>query len=205
MGKSNGANMNDAFLTGNTVYLRSLRDEDAFGDYVGWLNNPEVCKYNSHHVFPYNKKKALAFIESTHTETDRIVLAVCIKENDQHIGNISLQKIDLISRNAEFAILLGNMRYWGKGVGTEASMLLLEHGFRELNFHRIGCGTSSDNIGMQKLAMSLGMKEEGRRRESLFKHGVYVDMIDYGILEKEFFDRFRAGTGMHGKENTRVE
>ena len=39
---------------------------------------------------------------------------------------------------------------------------------------------------MQRLALYLGMKEEGRRREAAFKDGRYVDLIEYGILAGEW-------------------
>jgi RimJ/RimL family protein N-acetyltransferase len=39
---------------------------------------------------------------------------------------------------------------------------------------------------MQKLALALGMREEGRRKEALFKHGKYVDIVEYGITAGEY-------------------
>jgi RimJ/RimL family protein N-acetyltransferase len=39
---------------------------------------------------------------------------------------------------------------------------------------------------MKKLALKLGMKEEGTRRENLFLDGEWVDAIEYGILCPEF-------------------
>ena len=57
-----------------------------------------------------------------------------------------------------------------------------------MNLHRIYCGTSSENIPMQELALSVGMKKEGRRRQAAFKAGRYLDIIEYGLLKKEFKD-----------------
>jgi RimJ/RimL family protein N-acetyltransferase len=54
-----------------------------------------------------------------------------------------------------------------------------------INLHRIYCGTSSENIGMQKLANKLGMIKEGQRKDALFKNGKYLDVIEYGIIVKE--------------------
>jgi RimJ/RimL family protein N-acetyltransferase len=111
-----------------------------------------------------------------------LILAVLNKSNDKHIGNISLQSINWVDRNAEIAFLLGEIDYMGKGVMFEAGKLLIQHSFNSLNLHRIYCGTSSDNIGMQKLALKLGMFQEGIRKESIFKKGKYFDIIEYGIL-----------------------
>lgn len=174
------------FLNGETIYLRALQEKDAYSGYVEWLNDEDVCQYNSHHVFPYVEKQALDFIKGVMLSRNQLVLAICSKENDTHIGNISLQDINYVNRSAEFAILLGDKSYWGCGIGREAGALLIKHGFMELNLNRIACGTSVENIGMQKLAVALGMKKEGLRKQGLFKHGRYIDIIEYGIVLEDY-------------------
>jgi RimJ/RimL family protein N-acetyltransferase len=94
--------------------------------------------------------------------------------------------MDPVNRTAEYAIMVGDKKYWGKGIASEASMLVLAHGFNSLNLHRIYCGTLSTNVAMQKLATALGMKQEGVRREAQYKNGAYADIIEYGVLKKEF-------------------
>jgi len=173
------------FLIGKNVYLRGLSKEDLEGNYITWLNDGEVCAYSSHHVFPYSKESAETYIKSTSDSRAALVLAMVLKENDLHIGNIALQNIDYINRSAEFAILLGEKDYWGRGYSKEAAIMLVKHGFTELNLHRIYCGTTTENIAMKKLATSLGMVEEGRRRNASFKRGRYIDIIEYGLLKAE--------------------
>ena len=178
--------MKNPFITGKKLYLRSLAPEDAEESYPHWLNDPEVCKYNSHYKFPYTRERALDYIRHANSTKNALILAVVDKSNDRHIGNVALQEIDYISRNAEFAIIIGDKEYWGKGFGSEAASLIIDHGFRELNLHRIYCGTSEKNIGMQNLAMKIGMKQEGRRRQAILTDGELVDLIEYGVLRDEF-------------------
>ncbi len=40
---------------------------------------------------------------------------------------------------------------------------------------------------MQKLALKLGMSQEGIRKEAIFNGGTYQDIIEFGILNQEFF------------------
>lgn len=174
------------FLEGDQVVLRPLFVEDVEGNYINWLNDPVINEHNSHHVFPYTRAQALNYIESVSGDKQNLVLAIVAKDSGKHIGNISLQKIDQISKNAEYAILIGEKDYWGKGIAQEASRLLLRHGFEALNLHRVYCGTSNTNIAMQKLAHTLGMKQEGVRREAHYKNGSYADIIEYGLLKNEF-------------------
>jgi RimJ/RimL family protein N-acetyltransferase len=178
--------MKNPFLVGDRLYLRGLVVNDLDDDYLTWLNDAEVCQYNSHHVFPFTRESGEDYIRRVSASRSDLVLAVVLKENDVHIGNISLQRISCVNRNAEFAILFGAKEAWGKGYAKEAARLLLNHGFRELNLHRIYCGTSDDNVPMQRLALALGMVEEGRRRQAMFKNARYVDIVEYGILAADF-------------------
>src|SRR3989344_4367881 len=173
------------FIEGETINLRPLLLSDVDGGYVDWFNDAEVCRFNSHHVYPYNRKLAAQFVSDAQAQKQTLLLAVVTKKG-KHIGNISLQQIDYISRSAELALILGEKAYWGKGAGTEAARLMVRHGFEVLNLHRIYCGTSVHNIAMQKLAAGLRMRKEGRRREALYKNGGYADIIEYGLLKKDF-------------------
>lgn len=173
-------------IIGQRLILRGLTGTDANGAYPNWLNDPRVCAGNAHGIFPYPREAALAFINASQNSRDALTLAIALRENQRHIGNISLQGIHPIYRKAEFAILLGEHDCWNKGYGKEAGMLLCRHGFDKLNLHRIECGTFANNVGMQHLAQALGMREEGRRREAAFVSGQYVDILEFGMTRDEF-------------------
>ncbi len=174
------------FLSGEHLYLRPLVASDAEGPYVSWFNDAEVCEGNSHHVFPYSTDAALSYIHYAGETRDSVVLAIVLVEGDRHIGNISLQSIHPINRTAEFTVVIGDKTAWGKGYAKEAARLICDHGFYSLNLHRIGCGTFENNEGMKRLAAYLGMKEEGLRREAVFKNGSYLNVIEYGVLRSEY-------------------
>lgn len=176
------SNIKETFLLGERILLRPLVIGDIEGPYLAWLNDPEIVKYNSHGRFPKTRNKLTTYINEIEKSQNVLVLAVVDKENNKHIGNISLQNINWIDRNAEIAFLLGEKEYQGKGIMLEAGKILINHAFKALNLHRVYCGTSSENIGMQKLAEKLGMKLEGRRKEALFKDANYFDILEYGII-----------------------
>jgi RimJ/RimL family protein N-acetyltransferase len=174
------------FLENDKVGLRPLELGDIEGNYSHWLNDEEVCKYNTHHRFPSRKSDLEAYVKSLENDKSAIVCAIIEKIGKVHIGNISLQYINLIDRKAEIAFLLGEKGYQNKGYAKAAAMLLIEHGFTQLGLERIELGTSTENIPMQRLAESLGFQKEGVRRAALFKHGCFVDIIEYGLLKKEW-------------------
>lgn len=168
------------------MLLRALTEEDCRGSYPNWLNDAEVCRYNSHNQSLYRPEDALAYVREVRQSPVHLVMAITLAHDSRHIGNISLQNLDQENRSAEFAILVGEKDCWGKGYSTEAGRLLLQHGFMSLGLNRIYCGTPEEHTAMQKLALSLGMKEEGRRRQAFFKENRFQDLVDFSILRKEY-------------------
>lgn len=178
--------MNECFLRGKRVILRPLCDADITQRYLGWLNDEEVCRYNSHAVMPNTEQRLREYVSWAQETKDAIVLAIIWVENGEHIGNIALLNLDWIGRSANFAILIGERNYWNRGVGADAGLSLVRYAFERLNLSRVYCGTAEDNLGMQRLAERLGMQLEGRRRKAAYKLGRYIDIFEYGVLRAEF-------------------
>lgn len=174
------------FLESERIYLRALKEEDADGNYKYWLNDKEICIGNSHHRFPMTEVKLKKYIVESNNSSGMLVMGIFDKMTESHIGNVSLQNINYISRSAEFAIIIGERDFWNKGIGKEVGILMIDHGLNVLNLNRIYCGTYCTNHGMQKLAISLGFKQEGLRREADFKDGEYVDVVEFGLLKCEW-------------------
>lgn len=173
------------FLRGKRLTLRQLTETDIDGNYCKWLNDPDIVRHNSHGRFPMTVEKLKKFVLDVQQSQNALVLAIVDIESNTHIGNISLQAINWIDRNSEIAFLLGESSFHGKGIMHEAGKLLIDHAFKSLNLHRVYCGTSSSNISMQKLALKLGMSQEGIRKEAIFNGGTYHDIIEFGILNQE--------------------
>jgi RimJ/RimL family protein N-acetyltransferase len=174
------------FLVGDKIVLRGLREADLSGNYFRWFDDAEVTRWNSHHRLPNTKDRMESFFRRMGGSQSDLVLAIELRATHEHVGNIALHGIQWVDSTAEFGIIIGERIAWGKGVGKEASVLLLRHAFDELNLHRVYCGTSEDNEGMRALARFMGMVEEGRRREAMWKRGRYRDIIEYGVLRGEF-------------------
>lgn len=178
--------MKNQLMTGKHIVLRVLEERDVDGPYATWLNDPEVCRFNSHARFPVGKEELKKYIRETKQTSSTQVFAIVTKRGATHIGNISLQNIDYIDRSAELAIIIGDKRYWGKGIGLEAWKLMMNYGFRVLNLHRLYCGCANKNLGMKRIAGKSGMKPEGCRRDAFYKYGAYDDILEFGILETEY-------------------
>ncbi len=178
--------MKNPFLIGKKIYLSVLTEDDISPEYISWLNDKEVCRENSHATFPNTKEKTIAYIQKVSDSNTEVVLAIRWKNNNRHIGNIALQRINWINRSAELAIILGDKAYWGKGAGSEAYSLMLAYAFDTLNLNRVSSAQTVRNNGMIKVCINCGMKEEGTLRQVLYKEGEYVDAVIYSILRSEY-------------------
>ena len=169
------------------LILRSYEDGD-ISDLVEGLNNIEVAKWMAGVPFPYTEKDAKDFIERTknNDENSKIELAIVLKENNELVGNIGFNNVDLIHRSAALNIIIGEEEKRGQGYGKEAIKLLLEYGFNNLNLNNVMLKVYSFNRGAIKMYESLGFKKFGTRHNSYYFKGKFYDEIQMEILKEEY-------------------
>lgn len=102
------------------------------------------------------------------------------------IGTCGLHGHRSIYRSWEFRILIFDPEAIGKGIGTEATAMLVNYAFERLNAHRVWLGVNAENIGAIKCYEKVGFKHEGALRDEIYCHGKYVDAVRMGILESEW-------------------
>lgn len=177
--------MLNPFLIGTKIYLAPLSTADVSAAYVGWLNDPEVCRYNSHARFAYNEAKALEYVEQVQRSRSDFAFAIRMKDSDCHVGNVSLQSVDWVNRSGELAILIGERAAWGAGIGYECYQLLIAYAFKTLNLNRVYSGQTSSNAAMIRICEKVGMRREGILRQSLFKNGRYENLETFAIIRSD--------------------
>lgn len=177
---------NSEFVQGSRVYLRPLEREDLNARYLSWLNDPEVTRYMETGTFPTTARDLEKFYDEVTGTRNQVILAVADKKSGQHIGNVKLGPIHWIHRCATFGIMIGDKKFWGRGVGLEATRLMVEYGFDRLNLQRIDLGVFAEHDAAVRCYEKAGFKVEGRMRESLFQDGKYVDRLWMALLRSEY-------------------
>jgi len=170
-------------IVGERIYLSPINIDDA-EIYTKWLNDYEVCANLGMYrqmISLEAEKKILERLNS-----DGQVYAIVLLESDVLIGNIGLHEIDHMSRRADVGLFIGEAENRGKGYGAEALRLMLEYGFNTLNLHNIMLYVHADNEAGIACYKKVGFREIGRRRESKFKDGRYIDVISMDILSTEW-------------------
>ena len=175
-----------AFVEGSLVLLRPLERTDLNDRYLSWLNDLEVTRYTETGIFPSTDEDLGNYYRSVTGSKSDVILAVVDRKSGQHIGNVKLGPIHWVHRRATFGILIGEKEFWGKGVGLEATRLMVQYGFERLNLHRIELGVLADHESAVRCYKKAGFKEEGRMRESHFREGEYKDGLRMGLLRSEY-------------------
>lgn len=168
------------------IYLRALELSDS-ENLIKWRNDREVTASLGGNTYFFSSYREIEWIkDAINNDKSNVRLSICTEENNVHIGIINLTSINWVNRSAEFSIMLGEKNFWGKGLGTEATLLMLAYGFQELNLNRIYLTVREDNVSAIKLYEKVGFVKEGILRESIFKNNIYINMNLMSILKKEF-------------------
>ena len=122
--------------------------------YVNWLNDPEVNKYLESGG-GYTIQVLEAFLKEQ--EKNNILFwGIHLKETNKHIGNIKIDPINHKQNSAEYGILMGDKKNWGKGFGNEASNRILKYCFEDLKFSEITLGVIENNLKAVSLYLKMG-------------------------------------------------
>lgn len=175
-----------AFVVGSLIYLRPLERGDLNQRYLNWLNDPEVNLYLETSIFPTTLDDLEKFYGEVTGSRTQVIFAVVDKKSSEHIGNVKLGPISWVHRRASFGILIGDKKFWGQGVGLEATRLTVEYGFYRLNLRRIDLGVFAEHQSAVHCYEKVGFKIEGRFRQDLFQAGEYKDRLWMGLLRSEY-------------------
>lgn len=174
----------------NRIYLRALEPED-YKISVKWRNDPEIQNMVGGPKYFVSSEKEKEWVERAINDSNRIVCAICLCENDKYIGNIMLQEINWINRSAHIPVMIGDKEEWGKGYATEARMMMLKFAFEERGLERIWAEVLESNVGSLKLHEKCGYKVEGLMRNSIFKNGVFQNQYLLSVLKEDFQNAYR--------------
>lgn len=170
---------------GSSVYIRILEEEDIRRTHR-WINTEEIINIMGFHYPKCYTNQIDWFNNSVKNNNSKFIFVICLKETDEHIGNVALGNIDYINRNAMLSIFIYEEKHRGKSYGQQAVYLILKFAFKNLNLHKVYLRTTSTYSYAINFYKQLGFKEEGYFKEHEYKDGIYVDKIYLGILKADF-------------------
>jgi ribosomal-protein-alanine N-acetyltransferase len=155
-------------------------------NYYDIMSRDDVTKYYGMDSLK-NEKEASKMIDSFHTTYKNkkgIRWGIILKENQEFIGTIGLNNLNLAGKKAEIGYEI-HPTYWRSGITTEANKVVLAYSFEQLGLFRIGAVTFPDNNASSNLLKKLGFKEEGRLRGYLYQNNQSNDALVFSLLRTE--------------------
>ena len=112
-------------------------------------------------------------------------LAITLPDTGQLIGNAGIRIKTAGGHEADIGYEL-DPQHWGRGYASEAVRALVRFGFEELHLHRISAHCLAENVASARVLEKLGMRLEGRLRDSEHFKGRYWDTLHYAMLGHEW-------------------
>jgi len=172
-------------LENKRILLRKPNLNDV-NDLYKIKNNKKTSKLLGGQTRDYTKVDIENWIQYHNHREDEEIFVIHEKINNIIIGHGGFYKIDYINKSAEYAILIGNNNFLGKGIGSHVTALLLKYGFEQLALNRISLSLLNENIAAYNLYSKIGFKREGCLKKSIWKNNKYYDEIIMAILKCEY-------------------
>jgi RimJ/RimL family protein N-acetyltransferase len=175
------------FIEGENVALAPTNLEH-LQLYTKWNNNPKARHYARNNI-PHTTEELKKWFEPRGGLTQHVGFEIWHKKDKVPIGTCGFGRIDWVDRNANIYMSIGEPKYWNKNLGTEASRLLINYGFKELNFFKIYAGVFEPNIRSWSVAEKDGFILEGVEKKAIYIDGQYVDARKYRLFKEDWLNR----------------
>jgi len=161
-----------------------------------WINDRDHVLMNKPYA-PIHEGQHRDWFDAIHQRDDVILFGIRLLKTAESmrdpvigplIGSCQLHSINYVHRAAELQIRIGDASAQGKGHGTEATRLLLNFAFRDLNLHRVYLHVFANNERAIRMYEKIGFVREGVMRKMAHINGVYIDALLMGILREEYQD-----------------
>lgn len=173
------------------ILLRPLEEKDAIF-MLEWMHDKDIQKAFKKNMLDASLPEVIRFCKHANKD-DSICNGMdmhyaIVDERDEYLGTISLKSIDLINRNAEYAISTRKFVH-GTGVAYDATQLILDKGFHKFELHRIYLSVLKDNKRAIQFYKKCGFIYEGEYRDCLWINGEYKSLEFFSMLNEDYIQR----------------
>lgn len=108
------------------------------------------------------------------------------QSDDRLVGFAHFLRIDWSNSGARLLLAIADEQARGKGFGTEAMRLALRYAFLEMNLYRLTTVALEYNARGIAFLRKHGFVDEVRRRQAVYRDGIYSDIVILGLLRDEW-------------------
>ncbi|MBE0351607.1 GNAT family N-acetyltransferase [Pseudoalteromonas lipolytica] len=170
------------------IYLRPLIETDITETYLEYFKDDDVLLFLEVTNSELTRESVIAYIKNGVETKDYYMYAICLIENDQHIGNLKIGPIDRKQKISDLVTVIWNKSYWGKGLASEAIKLGNKLAFEKHNIRKLHGGMYSDNIGSIKAYTKAGWIIEATLQNHYILNGKLQDRVIVSCFNPSYFD-----------------
>lgn len=171
-------------LTGDLVVLRPVGVADAPALFSATLD-PEVGRLTGTHT-KFSLEELERWYASRAEQHDRLDLAIVERATGECVGEAVLNDLDAHNYGCSFRIFLFGGRFFGRGLGTEAIRMILDHAFDAVGLHRVELEVYAFNPRARHVYEKIGFVHEGTKRDALCWNGDWIDAHTMAVLAHEW-------------------
>ena len=94
-----------------------------------WYADHEIARLARYQATPMRAEEIERFFAARVVGPDALAMAVHVRATDRLIGTCAFSQLDGENGSALYHITIGEPDTWGKGYGTEATQLMVDHAF----------------------------------------------------------------------------
>lgn len=170
-------------LTGLHVRLEPLGSKHFAGIWP-MLTEPEGMRLTGTHR-RFTEDETRRWLATRQDHHDRADWAIVRREDDMVVGEVVLNELDEHNASVSFRISLAGPDVFGRGYGTEATRLVVDHAFDVVGLHRIHLEVYDFNPRAAHVYEKCGFVREGLLRDALHWDGRWHHAITMAILSTD--------------------
>jgi diamine N-acetyltransferase len=148
------------------IAIRPLKISDASISWK-WRNDPHIWKLTGRKWNnKVTKQMEEQWLEMVLLNKNEKRFAICVNKNKKYVGNVQLT--DIKNSKAQFHIFIGEKSYWGKGIATKATKLILDYGFDMLKLNEVYLYVKKDNLAAINAYKKCGFTIKEIRDDGIF-------------------------------------
>jgi len=171
------------------VRFRPLERND-LGLLHGWENDSEVIMYSRSRPLNFASLAQLEKqFEDWMKDEKELRFIVELVDSKEAIGIARLERQDWGNvKTADVGTYIGKRELWGKGLGREITVGLLEMAFNQFNAERCQAWSVEYNRRAHSALEACGFKKGGAARQTVFVNGRKWDSYHFDILRDEYLN-----------------
>ncbi|WP_369259505.1 GNAT family N-acetyltransferase [Streptomyces sp. R35] len=171
-------------LTGDRAVLRPFTEDDV-PVMAEILDDPEVIRLTGSPTQEFGLDRLRSWYGTRNDQDDRLDLGVVDRATGELVGEVVLNEWDRHNHNCSFRVLIGP-RGRDRGLGTEATRLIVGHAFEQLGLHRVSLYVFAFNPRARRAYEKAGFVAEGVERQTLLHEGEWIDAVRMSVLAHEW-------------------